>query len=147
MRVNRTSKIVSPQGVMTSRGVGTTSPFPNVCHACWIHYLVSLDFSVYNFKEPLKLTRKWLKPTKGHYKKVKRNVFTLIARPRHDSETNNRPQHIHSSVLVLIPILLILIYFFHVEGLPVLIVVLSIGIASGQDGGVHSYVHGDLWVN
>ena len=34
--------------------------------------------------------------------------------------------------------------FFFVPGLALLIVVLSIVIASTQDSGVHSYVHGDL---
>ena len=34
-----------------------------------------------------------------------------------------------------------------ITGLPLLIVVLSIVIASIQDGGVHSYIHGNLWVN
>ena len=36
------------------------------------------------------------------------------------------------------------IFFFFVAGLALLIVVLSIVIASTQDSGVHSYVHGDL---
>ena len=35
-------------------------------------------------------------------------------------------------------------FFSFFEGLALLIVVLSIVIASTQDSGVHSYVHGDL---
>ena len=35
---------------------------------------------------------------------------------------------------------------FLAEGVPALIVALSIVIASSQDNGVHSYVHADLWV-
>ena len=39
---------------------------------------------------------------------------------------------------------IILRHFCRISGLPLLIVLLSILIASTQDGGIHGYVHGDL---
>ena len=39
---------------------------------------------------------------------------------------------------------IILRHFCHISGLPLLIVLLSMLIASTQDGGIHGYVHGDL---
>lgn len=35
---------------------------------------------------------------------------------------------------------------FLTTGFPLVMVLLSIAIASSQEGGVNSYVHGDLWV-
>ena len=39
---------------------------------------------------------------------------------------------------------IILRHFCYISGLPLLIVLISMLIASTQDGGIHGYVHGDL---
>ena len=66
----------------------------------------------------------------------------ILYRNCHDIKTflQNKLETILKPVLECI----ILRHFCRISGLPLLIVLLSMLIASTQDGGIHGYVHGDL---